>query len=168
MLQYLIQTLAWNAKFVTKLPKHEIGQAAVNFLRRNGVDTSGIVRGEERIGIYCLRKGPSHRYSKVIYDRANSAIAMATSENFNWDKIFDGVEWFHFTGITPALNDSVAEVCLAACKKAKENGITVSFDLNYRKNLWSSQKANVNNFIKVGVVCLEVNKCAVSQLKWIR
>lgn len=130
-----------SGKFVTKLPKHEIGQAAVNSLRKFGVDTEDIVRGGDRVGIYYLEKGASQRPSKVIYDRAFSAIATAAPEDFDWDKIFDGVEWFHFTGITPALGDNVADICLAACKKAKEKGITVSFDLNYRKNLWSSQKA---------------------------
>ena len=130
------------AKFVTKLPNHEIGQAAVNSLRKLGVDTSDIVRGGDRVGIYYLEKGASQRPSKVIYDRANSSIALASKNDFNWDKIFDGIEWFHFTGITPALSDNVAEICLEACKKAKEKGITISFDLNYRKNLWSTKKAN--------------------------
>ncbi|WZL74225.1 sugar kinase [Clostridiaceae bacterium 35-E11] len=130
-----------DAKFVTKLPKHEIGQAAVNSLRKYGVDTSDIVRGGERVGIYYLEKGASQRPSKVIYDRAYSSIAMAAQEDFDWNRIFHGVEWFHFTGITPALSDSIADICLTACKKAKEKGITVSFDLNYRKNLWSTHKA---------------------------
>ena len=130
-----------NASFVTKLPKNEIGQAAVNSLRKYGVDTSKIVRGGDRVGIYYLEKGASQRPSKVIYDRAYSAIAMAVPSEFDWDTLFEGVEWFHFTGITPALSDNVAEICLAACKKAKEKGIIVSFDLNYRKNLWTSQKA---------------------------
>lgn len=130
-----------NASFVTKLPKNEIGQAAVNSLRKYGVDTSRIVRGGDRVGIYYLEKGASQRPSKVIYDRAYSAIAMAVPSEFDWDTLFEGVEWFHFTGITPALSDNVAEICLAACKKAKEKGIIVSFDLNYRKNLWTSQKA---------------------------
>lgn len=129
------------AKFVTKLPKHEIGQAAVNSLRKYGVDTAGIVRGGDRVGIYYLEKGASQRPSKVIYDRAFSAIALASPEDFDWDKLFEGAEWFHFTGITPALGGNVADICLAACKKAKEKGIQVSFDLNYRKNLWSSEKA---------------------------
>lgn len=127
--------------FVTKLPKHEIGQAAVNSLRKYGVGTENIVRGGDRVGIYYLEKGASQRPSKVIYDRVYSAIAMSDTGDFDWDKIFEGVEWFHFTGITPALGDNVADICLEACKKAKEKGLTISFDLNYRKNLWSSQKA---------------------------
>ncbi|MDR2901010.1 MAG: sugar kinase [Treponema sp.] len=130
-----------NALFVSKLPKHEIGQSAINKLRQYGVDTSQIVRGGERIGIYYLEKGASQRPSKVIYDRAFSSIATASASDFDWDKIFDGADWFHFTGITPALGDTVAAICLEACKKAKAKNITVSCDLNYRKNLWSREKA---------------------------
>ena len=130
-----------DADFVTKLPAHEIGQAAVNTLRRFGVDTSSITRGGDRVGIYYLEKGASQRPSKVIYDRAYSAIAMAQKEDFDWEKIFEGAEWFHFTGITPALGDNVAEICMEACKAAKAKGLTVSCDLNYRKNLWSKEKA---------------------------
>ena len=130
-----------NTAFVTKLPAHDIGQGAVNSLRYFGVDTSFITRGGERVGIYYLEKGASQRPSKVIYDRAYSAIAMAKESDFDWDKIFKGAEWFHFTGITPALSESVAGICLTACKKAKEYGVTVSCDLNYRKNLWTSAQA---------------------------
>ncbi len=130
-----------DAVFVTKLPKHEIGQAAVNKLRQFGVDTSQIVRGGERVGIYYLEKGASQRPSKVIYDRAGSSIAAASAADFDWDRIFDGADWFHFTGITPALGDTIAAVCLEACKKARARNITVSCDLNYRKNLWSREKA---------------------------
>jgi len=129
------------ATFVTKLPKHDIGQAAVNSLRRFGVDTSKIVRGGARVGIYFLEKGASQRPSKVIYDRANSSIATAQKEDFDWDIIFDGAEWFHFTGITPALSQSLADICMEACKIAKSKGITVSCDLNYRKNLWTTEQA---------------------------
>ena len=130
-----------NAAFVTKLPKHEIGQAAVNKLREFGVDTSLITRGGDRVGIYFLEKGASQRPSKVIYDRANSAIAAACNTDFDWDKVFLGADWFHFTGITPALSDSAAELCHAACKAARAKGVTVSCDLNYRKNLWTREKA---------------------------
>lgn len=130
-----------DVRFVTKLPKHDIGQAAVNSLRRFGVDTSYITRGGDRVGIYFLEKGASQRASKVVYDRAGSAIAKASPEDFNWDAIFEGVDWFHFTGITPALGDGVAAICLEACKAAKKHGVTVSCDLNYRKNLWSREKA---------------------------
>lgn len=131
----------FDASFVTKLPKHDIGQGAVNSLRRFGVDTSLITRGGDRVGIYYLEKGASQRASKCIYDRAHSAIAEATPADFDWNKIFEGVDWFHFTGITPALGDNVAEICKAACVAAKAKGITVSCDLNYRKNLWSREKA---------------------------
>lgn len=127
--------------FVTKLPKHEIGQSAVNKLREFGVDTSRITRGGDRVGIYFLEKGASQRPSKVVYDRAGSAIATASKSDFNWDEIFAGVQWFHFTGITPALGANVAEICLEAVKAAKAKGITVSCDLNYRKNLWSKEEA---------------------------
>jgi 2-dehydro-3-deoxygluconokinase len=130
-----------DAAFVTKLPKHEIGQAAVNRLREFGVDTSLIVRGGDRVGIYFLEKGASQRASKVIYDRKYSAIAEASESDFDWDKIFQSANWFHFTGITPALSDNAAAICLAACKAARAKGITVSCDLNYRKNLWTREKA---------------------------
>ena len=130
-----------DAKFVSKLPTHEIGQAAVNSLRKYGVDTTDIVRGGDRVGIYYLEKGASQRPSKVIYDRAGSSIATASKSDFDWKKIFEGVSWFHFTGITPALNDEVAEICLEACKAAKEAGVTISCDLNYRNKLWSKEKA---------------------------
>lgn len=130
-----------NAAFVTKLPAHDIGQAAVNSLRRFGVDTSHIVRGGQRVGIYYLEKGASQRPSKVIYDRAGSSIACAASSDFNWDAIFEGADWFHFTGITPALGGNVADICLQACKAAKAKNVNISCDLNYRKNLWSREEA---------------------------
>ena len=130
-----------DSAFVTKLPKHEIGQAAVNSLRKFGVDTSMIVRGGERVGIYYNEKGASQRPSKVIYDRAYSAISMAQPTDFDWNKIFDGVDWFHFTGITPALNPTVAGICLDACRAAKEKGVMISCDLNFRKKLWSREEA---------------------------
>lgn len=130
-----------SAAYVTKLPKHDIGQLCVNQLRRYGVDTSLIVRGGERVGIYYCEKGASQRPSKVIYDRANSAIAAAQPEDFDWEKIFDGADWFHFTGITPALGKNLADICLDACKEAKKRNITISCDLNYRKKLWSREAA---------------------------
>lgn len=130
-----------DVSFISKMPKHEIGQAGVNSLKQYGIDTNNIVRGGERVGIYFLEKGASQRPSKVIYDRAYSAIATATREDFNWDEILKNVEWFHFTGITPALGGNVAEICLDALKSCKEKNITVSCDLNYRKNLWSKAEA---------------------------
>lgn len=130
-----------DVEYVTKLPAHEIGQAAVNSLRRYGVGVSHIVRGGNRIGIYYCEKGASQRGGKVIYDRAGSSIATASPADFNWDEIFSGADWFHFTGITPALSPVLADICEEACKKAKEKGITVSADLNYRKKLWTSAEA---------------------------
>lgn len=127
--------------FVTKLPVHEIGQGAVNSLRRYGVGTGRIVRGGERVGIYYLEKGASQRASKVIYDRAGSAIAMAKTEDFDWEKIFAGAEWFHFTGITPALGGELPQICEQACKAAKKLGLKISCDLNYRKKLWTREQA---------------------------
>ncbi len=127
--------------FVSKLPTHEIGQMAVNSLRKYGVDTKYIARGGDRVGIYYLEKGASQRPSKVIYDRAGSSIAKAQAQDFDWDTIFDGADWFHFTGITPALNPTVAEICEIACRKAHSKGITVSCDLNYRNKLWSKEAA---------------------------
>lgn len=131
----------FDAAFVSKLPTHEIGQAAVNSLRKYGVDVSGIARGGDRVGIYYLEKGASQRPSKVIYDRAGSSIYTASKEDFDWKKIFEGADWFHFTGITPALNDNVADICLEACKAAKAAGVKISCDLNYRNKLWSKEKA---------------------------
>ena len=127
--------------FVTKLPDNPIGQAALNELRKYGVNTKYIARGGERLGIYYLEKGASQRASKVVYDRNHSSISTADKGDFNWDEIFEDTEWFHFTGITPALGDNVAELVLEACVKAKEKGITISCDLNFRKNLWTTEKA---------------------------
>ena len=149
----------FDAKFVTKLPTHEIGQAAVNSLRKYGVDTSYIARGGDRVGIYYLEKGASQRPSKVIYDRAGSSIATASASDFNWKEIFDGADWFHFTGITPALNDDVAAICLEACKAAKEAGVTVSCDLNYRNKLWSKEKAGQ----VMGELCKYVDVCIANE-----
>jgi len=145
-----------DSAFVTKLPSHEIGQMVVNQLRRYGVDTSKIVRGGDRVGIYYCEKGASQRPSKVIYDRAHSAIAEAKPSDFDWDSIFEGADWFHFTGITPALNPTVAEICIEACKAAKARGITVSCDLNYRKKLWSREEANktMSEVVKYVDVCI--------------
>lgn len=127
--------------YVTKVPAHEIGQSAVNELRRYGVDTSFILRGGDRLGIYFAEKGASQRPSKVIYDRAHSAISEVTAEEFDWEKIFAGADWFHFTGITPALGGQLPEICLQACKAAKALGVKISCDLNYRKKLWTREQA---------------------------
>lgn len=145
--------------FVSKLPTHEIGQSAVNSLRKFGVDTSLIVRGGDRVGIYYCEKGASQRPSKVIYDRAGSAIATANASDFDWDKIFDGAKWFHFTGITPALSDELADITLQAAKKAKEKGITVSCDLNFRKKLWSKERAKE----VMSEICKYVDVCIANE-----
>ena len=130
-----------SAAFISAVPDNLLGQAAINSLRRYGVDTSHILRTGKRLGIYYLEKGASQRPSKVIYDRAGSSISEVSADEFDWDTIFSGADWFHFTGITPALSDSAAAVCLEAVKRAKANGLQVSCDLNYRKNLWSREKA---------------------------
>lgn len=127
--------------FVSKLPKHEIGQIAVNALRKFGVNTEFIARGGNRIGLYYAETGASMRPSKVIYDRANSAIAEAQPEDFDFDKIFEGADWFHWSGITPAISDASAECLRQACIVAKKHGVTISCDLNFRKKLWTSEKA---------------------------
>ena len=129
------------AYFVSKLPKHEIGQMAVNGMRKFGVNTDFIVRGGNRVGLYYAETGASMRPSKVIYDRANSAIAEASPEDFDFDAIFEGADWFHWSGITPAISDKAAELTKLACEAAKRHGVTVSVDLNFRKKLWTSEKA---------------------------
>ena len=130
-----------DASFVTKLPANPLGEAARNAVRHFGVDTKDIVWGGERLGLYFVEKGASQRASKVIYDRAGSAIAKASRSDFDWAKIFKGADWFHFTGITPALGGENPEICLDAVKYCREHGITVSCDLNYRGKLWTKQKA---------------------------
>ena len=129
------------ACFITKLPEHEIGQAAVNALRRYGVNTDYITRGGDRVGIYYCETGASMRPSKVIYDRAHSAIAEADPKDFDFDKIMEGATWFHWSGITPAISDKAAELTKLACEAAKNKGVTVSVDLNFRKKLWTPEKA---------------------------
>lgn len=130
-----------DAAFVSKVPEHEIGQCAVDQLRQFGVDTSCVLRGGPRLGVYFVEKGASQRPSKVIYDRAGSSISLADSAEFDWASILEGADWLHFTGITPALGDNMAAACLDACREAKKRGITVSCDLNYRRKLWSKEKA---------------------------
>lgn len=148
-----------DVSFVTKLPDHEIGQCAVNSLRKFGVDTSKIVRGGDRVGIYYCEKGASQRPSKVIYDRAGSSIATAKRKDFSWAKIFKGVEWFHFTGITPALSDTVAQICVDACKEAKKRNIKISCDLNFRKKLWSKEKAGT----VMSELCQYIDYCIANE-----
>lgn len=130
-----------DAYFVTKLPKHEIGQSAVNALRKYGVHTDYIARGGNRVGIYYLETGASMRASKVIYDRAGSSIAEANITDFNFDEIMQGADWFHWSGITPAISDKAAELTRLACESAVRNNVKVSVDLNFRKKLWTKEKA---------------------------
>lgn len=127
--------------YVTKLPSHEIGQIALNALKKHGVNTEFIQRGGERIGLYYAETGSAMRPSKVIYDRAHSSIAEATEDDFDFDRIMEGAEWFHWSGITPAISDRAADLTKRACEAAKRNGVTVSVDLNFRKKLWTPQKA---------------------------
>jgi 2-dehydro-3-deoxygluconokinase len=127
--------------FVTKVPDNALGQAAINHIRRFGVDTQFIARGGKRLGIYFLETGASMRASQVIYDRAGASVAEMEINEFDFDKILEGASWFHTTGITPALSDKAAALTEAALKAAKAKGITTSIDLNYRKKLWSKEKA---------------------------
>ncbi|TFG00949.1 MAG: sugar kinase [Promethearchaeota archaeon] len=129
-----------NVEYLTRLPKNELGDACLNYLRQFGVDTKKIIRGGKRLGIYFFEKGVSVRSGKVIYDRSHSALSMATKEMFNWDSIFQGIDWFHWTGITPALSANLAEICLNALQQAKKKGIMISCDLNYRNKLWKYGK----------------------------
>lgn len=130
-----------DAHFVTKLPEHEIGQAAVNHLRRFGVGCDNIVRGGNRVGIYFLETGASQRASKVVYDREHSAVSQMDPDEVDWEKIFTGADWFHWTGITPALGKKARACVSAACEAAQKAGLTISCDLNFRKKLWSEQEA---------------------------
>ena len=142
--------------FVSKVPDNPIGQAAINHLRRYGVDTQFVARGGKRLGIYFLETGAAMRASQVIYDRADAAISEAEIADFDFDKILEGADWFHTTGITPALSDKAAALTEAALKAAREKGITTSIDLNYRKKLWSKEKARevMSNLYKYIDVCI--------------
>lgn len=144
-----------NSRFLTVLPDNDIGFAAANSLKWFGVDTSLIKYHSGRMGLFFLEKGASQRPSKVIYDRSYSSIALSKAVDYDWDFLFDGVKWFHFTGITPALSDELADICLNACKKANKRGITVSCDLNYRSKLWSTEKAQsvMNEIMQYVDVC---------------
>ena len=147
------------ACFVTKLPENPIADSCIAELRKHNVCTKKIARGGERVGIYFVEKGASQRASNVTYDRAHSSIAEADPADFNWDEIFEGADWFHFTGITPALSDSCAAITLEACKAAKAKGVKVSCDLNFRKKLWSSEKAGK----VMGELMQYVNVCIANE-----
>ncbi len=154
-----------DAFFVTKLPDNLLGDAALNALRKYGVNTSDIVRGGERLGIYYLEAGASMRPSTVVYDRKHSSIYEAGEGDFDFDSIFEGKDWFHFTGITPALNGKVAHLVELACIAARKRGCTVSCDLNFRKKLWTSEKAiaTMGKLMKYVDVCIgneeDAEKC---------
>lgn len=145
-----------NGVFVSKVPDNALGQAAINHIRRYGVDTQFVARGGKRLGIYFLETGASMRASQVIYDRADASIADVDVSEFDFDKIFEGADWFHTTGITPALSDKAAALTEAALKAAKAKGITTSIDLNYRKKLWSKEKARevMSNLCQYVDVCI--------------
>ena len=129
-----------DTQYVTRLPANDVGDACLNYLRQYGVGTDQIVRGGERLGIYYLEHGAVQRGSKVIYDRAGSALATIQPGMIDWEEVFEGADWFHWTGITPAISAGAASVCLEAVKAARENGLTISTDLNYRKKLWKWRK----------------------------
>lgn len=128
--------------FVSKVPANELGKSSIKTLRSQNINTEYVVQGGQRLGLYFLEEGASQRPSKVIYDRKNSSFAESSISDYDWDKIFEDCSWFHFSGITPALSENLAEICKMACKKAKEKNIKISCDLNYRKKLWTTEKAN--------------------------
>ncbi len=132
-----------DAAFVTRLPDNDIGESALMYLRQFAVDTQFIVRGGERLGIYFLEMGSMMRGSKVVYDRAHSALSTIEPGMIDWKTVFADADWFHWTGITPAISQGAADVCLEAVKAAQEMGVTVSCDLNYRKKLWKYGKQPV-------------------------
>ncbi|MEO1020997.1 MAG: sugar kinase [Bacteroidota bacterium] len=142
--------------FVTKVPAHEIGQAAVNQVRKFGVHTDYIIRGGDRLGIYFLETGASQRASKVIYDRANSSVTQMTADEVDWDALFNGKDWFHWTGITPALGTKAQHAVKAACIAAKSAGVTISCDLNFRSKLWTTEEAQavMNPLMEYVDVCI--------------
>lgn len=151
-----VSNLGSKAKFVTKLPDNDLTRHALRVLRGYGIDVDDIVIGSGRFGLYFVEKGASQRPSKVLYDRAYSAVSLAEPSDFDWKAIFDGCDWFHFTGITPALSDNLAIICEQACRAAKEKGLTISCDLNYRKTLWDSRKAGrvMSRLMKYVDVCI--------------
>ncbi len=148
-----------SCSYVTKLPNNPIGQKGLNSLREYGVGVENIIRGGDQIGIYFLEKKTSQRPTNVLYNRHGSAIALAKAEEFDWEKIFEGATWFHFSGITPALSDELAKATLTACKTAKKKGIKISCDLNYRSKLWSGEKAKS----VMSEICKYVDICIANE-----
>lgn len=142
--------------FVSKVPSHELGQAAVNALRSLGVDTRFVLRGGDRLGVYYAERGVDARAAKVIYDRKGSAFSLSEAKEYDWENIFAGADWFHFTGITPALGNKVAELAKKAVKEAKNHGLTVSCDVNFRSKLWSAKNAkeSLGQFFEYTDICI--------------
>ena len=153
---FLLAQLGADSVFVSKLPRHELGQAAVDHLRSVGVDTSHIIRGGDRIGIYFLEQGAGLRPSEVIYDRAGSAFALSAAEEYDWRRIFAGADLFHISGITPALGGELERASLEAVRTAKEMGLTVSCDVNYRAKLWDSERAGraMSGLLRYADICI--------------
>lgn len=151
-----LSNYGFDSHFVSRLPQNDIGQAAINHLRRFGVNTDYVARGGDRVGIYYLESGASMRPSKVIYDRANTGISEAQISDFDFDEIFKDAAWFHFSGITPALSKTAALLTEEALKAAKRHGVTTSVDLNYRKNLWTPEEAQkvMRNLMQYVDVCI--------------
>lgn len=165
-----LSNFGMSSYLISKVPKHEIGQACVNHLRRFGVYDDFIVRGGDRLGIYYLETGASQRPSKVIYDRADSAVTTLTPDQVDWKAAFDGASWFHWTGITPALGENARTCVRAACRSAREAGVTVSCDLNYRAKLWTVDEARavMNDLMEYVDVCIaneeDADKCLGVQI----
>ena len=145
-----------NACFVSKIPENDIGQAAVNKLRRYGVDTGNVVRGGDRLGIYYAERGADRRASEILYDRAHSSFACSEAEEYDWDRIFEGADWFHFTGITPALGRRAERITQTACEQARKKGVRISCDVNYRSKLWSEDAARsvMETFLRQIDLCI--------------
>ena len=145
-----------DAYFVSKLPENEIGQSAINSLRKYGVNTKFVTRDNGRVGIYFLEKGASQRASKVVYDRKYSSFYFSKPEDYDWDAIFDGADWFHISGITPAVSEPLRAISIQACKEAHKRGVTVSCDLNYRNKLWTKAEAKetMSELCKYVDVCI--------------
>lgn len=162
---YALSQFGAESKFVSKVPENGLGDAALNSLRAGGVDTHFVLRGGERLGVYYLERGNAFRAGNVLYDRAGSAFACAHPEEFDWDKIFESADWFHFTGITPALSINAEEITRAALWAAKKYKITVSCDLNYRAKLWDTGRARqvLSSLLKQVDVCI-ANKHQVAEL----
>lgn len=145
-----------NVSYVTKFPQNLLGNAAENTLKRYGVDISGILKGGERLGVYYFEKGASVRSTNVIYDRKGSALEQAKAEEFNWDNIFSGIDYFYFSGITPAISDEMRKACLVACEYCQKHNIPVICDLNYRGKMWTTQQAQqvMSKLMRYVTICI--------------